>query len=111
MTELVDLGGAESESQWVVAEISRPPKVAARKGQKKVRYVSSGRKNQITIVACGSATGQPIPQFVIFNAKQLNLSLIPGLLRFSSSVCVVQYTEAEQSAKNREGLVTSWDNA
>lgn len=50
----------------------RPPKVAAQKGQKKVRYESSGRKNQITIVACGSVTGQPIPPFVIFNAKQLN---------------------------------------
>ena len=55
----------------------RPPKVAARKGQKKVRYASSRRKNQITIVACGNATGQPIPPFVIFDVKQLNLSLIP----------------------------------
>ena len=39
---------------------------------KKVRYASSGKKNQITIVACGSATGQPTPPFVIFYAKQLN---------------------------------------
>ena len=37
-----------------------------------MRYASSRRKNQITIVACGSATGQPIPPFVIFNVKQLN---------------------------------------
>ena len=37
-----------------------------------MRYESSGGKNQTTIVACGSATGQPIPPFVIFDAKQLN---------------------------------------
>ena len=38
----------------------RPPKVDARKGQKKVRYQTSGQKSQVTILACGSATGQII---------------------------------------------------
>ena len=50
----------------------RPPKVIAAKGQKKVRYRSSGNKSQITVVGCGSATGQAIPPFIIFAAKQLN---------------------------------------
>ena len=50
----------------------RPPKIAAQKGQKKIRYASSGNKSQITVVGCGSATGQVIPPFVIFDAKQLN---------------------------------------
>ena len=33
----------------------RPPKVLAKKGQKKVRYRTSGTKAQITVVGCGSA--------------------------------------------------------
>ena len=51
---------------------SHPLKLAAWKGQKKVRYTSSVRKNQITIVACGSATGQSIPPLVIFDVKHLS---------------------------------------
>ena len=50
----------------------RPPKVVARKGQKKVRYQTSGQKQQITVIDCGSATGQCLPPFVIFAAKKLN---------------------------------------
>ena len=50
----------------------RPPKVVALRGQKKVRYQSSGSKSQITVLGCGSGTGQVIPPFVIFDAKQLN---------------------------------------
>ena len=50
----------------------RPPKVVTRKGQKKVRYRSSGNKSQITVIGCANATGQPIPPFIIFAAKQLN---------------------------------------
>ena len=50
----------------------RPPKVAAPRGLKKVRYRSTGKKGQITIVGCVSATGQAMPPFVIFDAKQLN---------------------------------------
>ena len=49
----------------------RPPKVLAARGQKKVRYRSSGNKSQIT-VSCGSASGQVLSPFIIFAAKQLN---------------------------------------
>ena len=50
----------------------RPPKVGAFRGQKKVRYQCSGYKSQITILRCCNGTGQVIPLFVIFDAKQLN---------------------------------------
>lgn len=50
----------------------RPPKVIAKKGQKKVRYRTSGQKSQITVLACGSATGQVIPPFIIFSGKQIS---------------------------------------
>jgi len=49
-----------------------PPKVAAPKGPKKARYQSSGQKDQKTVVGCASASGQAIPPFAIFDAKQLN---------------------------------------
>ena len=50
----------------------RPPKVVARKGQKKVRYQTLGQKSQVTILACGCATGQIIPPFMIFAVKQIS---------------------------------------
>ena len=50
----------------------RPPKIIAQKGQKKIRYQTSGQKQQITVIGCGSATGQAIPPFIIFAAKQVN---------------------------------------
>ena len=52
----------------------RPPKIISAKGRKtkKVRYSSSGRKGQITIVACGNAAGQAIPPMVIYDAAKLN---------------------------------------
>ena len=49
----------------------RPPKVVAKKGQRKVRYRCSGQKAQITVIGCASATGHTIP-LIIFAAKQLN---------------------------------------
>ena len=51
----------------------RPPKIVAAKGQKKIRYRTSGQKSQITVIGCGSATGQILPPFIIFAAKQLNI--------------------------------------
>ena len=54
----------------------RPPKVVARKGQKKVRYRTSGQKAQITVLGCANAAGQTLPPFIIFAAKQLN----PGIV-------------------------------
>ena len=53
----------------------RPPKVVAPKG---LRYRSSGKKGQVTVVACASATGQAIPPYVIFDAKQLNPAWFKG---------------------------------
>ena len=50
----------------------RPPKIVARKGQKKIHYQISGQKQQITVIGCGNATGQAIPPFVIFAAMQVN---------------------------------------
>ena len=50
----------------------KPPKVIAVRGQKKVRYRCSGNKTQITILGCCSGTGQAMPPFLIFDAKQLN---------------------------------------
>ena len=55
-----------------------PPKVVAFKGQKKVRYRTSGQKAQITVIGCGSATGQALPPFIIFSAKQLNILWTKG---------------------------------
>ena len=49
-----------------------PPKIVARKGQKKVRYQTSGQKQQITVIGCESATGQCLPPFIIFAAKKVN---------------------------------------
>ena len=60
----------------------RPPKVVARKGQKKVRYRTSGQKAQITVLGCANAAGQILPPLIIFAAKQLNplwtRSEVPG---------------------------------
>lgn len=50
----------------------RCPNVIAKRGQKKVRYRVSGKKEQITIIACINAVGQSIPPMVIFNRKYLN---------------------------------------
>ena len=59
----------------------RPPKVVSTKGRqtKKVRYRCSGRKGQITIVACANAVGQAIPPpMVIFSANKLNPAWTKG---------------------------------
>ena len=50
----------------------RPPKVLAIRGQKKVQCYTSGQKAQITVIGCSSATGQTLPPFIIYAAKQLN---------------------------------------
>ena len=52
----------------------RPPKVVAKRGQKKVRCCTSEQISQITVIGCGSATGQVLPPFIIFAAKKLNHS-------------------------------------
>ena len=54
------------------------PKVLARKGQKKVRYCTSGNKSQVTVVGCVNAIGQALPPFIIYDAKNLNLDWTVG---------------------------------
>ena len=49
------------------------PRVIAKKGQKKVRYRTTGNKNQVFIIACVNSSGQCIPPFVDFDAKRLNM--------------------------------------
>ncbi len=43
-----------------------------RPGQKKILYRQSGKKGQVTVVACASAVGQAIPPMIIFDAQNLN---------------------------------------
>ena len=49
----------------------RKLRVVTKVGTKKVRVMGSGNKHQITVVACGSATGHIIPLMVIFQSKNL----------------------------------------
>ena len=56
----------------------RPPNIVATKGTKKVRYRASGRKGQVTIVGCASASGHAIPPMVIFDAQKLNPAWTEG---------------------------------
>jgi len=55
----------------LIALDGHAPRVIAKRGQKKVRYRTSGNKNQLTVIACVSTSGQCIPPFVIFDAKKL----------------------------------------
>lgn len=50
----------------------RPPNIVTRRGQKKVRYRVSGKKEQITVIGCVNAIGNSIPPMVIFEGKYLN---------------------------------------
>ena len=49
-----------------------PPKINAKKGQKKIRYQTSGEKQKISIIGCGSVMGYVIPLLIVFAAKQVN---------------------------------------
>ena len=60
----------------------RPPNIIVKRGQKKVRYRQSGKKEQISVIGCGNAAGQSIPPMVIFEGKYLNyewtIGEVPG---------------------------------
>jgi len=60
----------------------KAPNVVAKTGTKKVQYRSTGRKGQITVVACVSAAGQVLPPTVLFDAKKVShawtIGEIPG---------------------------------
>jgi len=62
----------------------RPPNIVAKRGQKKVRYRQSGKKEQISVIGCGNAAGQAIPPMVIFEGKYLNylwtVGEVPGTI-------------------------------
>ena len=58
----------------------KAPDVVATVGSKKVRYRSTGRKEQVTIVGCGSAAGHVIPPTIIFDAKKMNYGWTSGEL-------------------------------
>ena len=45
---------------------------------KKVRYCSTENKSQITVIGCINATGQALPPFIVFDAKNLNLQWTTG---------------------------------
>ena len=56
----------------------RTPRVVVKKGQKKVRYRSSGNKSQVTALVCVNAAGSAMPPYIIFDAKNLNLDWTEG---------------------------------
>ncbi len=56
----------------------RCPNVVVRRGEKKVRYRVSGKKEQITILGCANALGQTVPPMVIFEGKYLNYQWTDG---------------------------------
>ena len=62
----------------------RTPNIVTQNGQKKVRYRTSGKKEQITIIACANAAGQAIPPMIIFEGKYLNhewtIGEVPGTI-------------------------------
>ena len=52
--------------------------MVAKRGQKKVHYRQSGKKEQISVIGCDNAVGQSIPPMVIFEGKYLNLQWTVG---------------------------------
>ena len=50
----------------------KAPNVVTKTGTKKVRYRSTGRKGQITVVACGSDAGQVLPLTVLLDSKKVS---------------------------------------
>ena len=54
------------------------PKVVAKRGRKKVRYHMSGQKAQITVIGCGSATGQILPPIYYLCSKEVESSVDAG---------------------------------
>ena len=48
------------------------PKLSPREGKRKLDTRRQAKKQQITVIGCGSATGHVIPPFIVFAAKNLN---------------------------------------
>ena len=64
------------------------PNIVTTKEIKKVRYRQSGRKGQVTIVGCASASGHAFLPMVIFDAKRLNPEWTIGEFQELSMVLV-----------------------
>ena len=56
----------------------KPPKVVASIGQRHPYAITSNDKAQITVLACGSASGYTIPPMVIFDRKSLKPEMTIG---------------------------------
>ena len=50
----------------------KQPKHIATKGIRKVHRISSGKKTQIAVVACGNAVGQMLPPMDIMKGERIN---------------------------------------
>ena len=61
-----------------------PPKVVAKKGQKHPTSLTSGKKSQVTVLACVSAGGYCMPPLVIFKSQTLqdgmDVGEVPGTM-------------------------------
>ena len=62
----------------------KPLKVVSRRGEKNPSAVSSGKKQQITVVGCVNAGGNYLPPMIIWNTKSLSagqtIGEVPGTL-------------------------------
>ena len=56
----------------------KPPKVVASIGQRHPYAITSNDKAQITVLACGRASGYTIPPMVIFDRKSLKPEMTIG---------------------------------
>lgn len=56
----------------------KSPHIVCRRGQRHPSLISSGKKGQITVLACCGASGHVIPPLVIFNSKVLKPELTIG---------------------------------
>jgi len=65
----------------------KAPNVVAKTGTKKVRYRSTGRKGQITVVTCASAAGQVLLLTVLFDAKKVSHTWTSGEIPGTSYGC------------------------
>ena len=53
----------------------RPGKRVAVRGQKHVHVVNSGKKEQVTVLACASASGYVLPPMIVYKRKNLTPQL------------------------------------
>ena len=59
----------------------RPPKVTCKRGTKNPDYITSGKKTQVTVVACVNAAGYSLPPMVIWNVKTMQDDMAYGEVR------------------------------